>query len=42
MKSNFWDYAYLMIIAALVLCLDQGSKLFVRSTIQPGDILDCQ
>jgi signal peptidase II len=38
MKSNFWDYAYLMIIAALVLCLDQGSKLFVRSTIQPGDI----
>ncbi len=37
MKCNYWDYAYLLCIAGIVLCLDQGSKLMVRSYIQPGD-----
>ena len=37
MKRNYWDYAYLLSIAGIVFCLDQGSKLMVRSYIQPGD-----
>lgn len=37
MKSYYWDYAFLLIVAALIVCLDQGSKLFVRTVLQPGE-----
>jgi signal peptidase II len=36
-KRSHWEYAYLLVIAGIALCLDQGSKLWVRATIPAGE-----
>jgi signal peptidase II len=36
-KRSYWEYAYLLVIAGIALCLDQGSKLWVRATIPAGE-----
>ncbi len=38
MKKLFWDYLYLVILAALIIFLDQWTKELVRRNLQVGEI----
>lgn len=38
MKKLFWDYLYLVVLAALIIFLDQWTKELVRRNLQVGEI----